>query len=255
MQSSLSPSVRTGSDRLRRVTATAIGVVAPVVGSVGVCAGAERFAAGALSRYAASYAGVAPLDLTLLARTDASITNVFEMLSTLSVRPEFIMRMASTRLAGRGGRAISIGAAAAPVAPRHTCGQAIRKTMERILARERRVDSFHERERLQLLLAGPDAASRAVMPAIYPVQTGARTVEMVLRRSAPSAMHADHTATNHAARGMPSRGVTAHRAPASPPMAGVNVSLAPTELARLTDQVVGAIDRRIVAQRERRGGA
>ena len=117
----------------------------------------------------------------------------------------------------------------------------------RVFAREVRREALTRDYRSTIVrdTSAPAAASAPAVP------DPARPVEFVLRRTAPAIeqderrRRAPDVRTDVFARAQTSPG---DRQPAAP-----TIPLSPTELARLTDDVVQAIDRRFIAHRERRG--
>lgn len=117
------------------------------------------------------------------------------------------------------------------------------KLLQRIVARERRV---------QTTAAMPDVlrAALALAPAPVPLSR-ARPVEMVVRRQRTAA---DDTTRSRPAAPRPEQDPWLVPPVAVRAAAGAASSmLSATELGRVTDHVMRAIDRRFVAQRERRG--
>lgn len=248
--------IRTGAGALRCTTQRTIGAVLSLCGSVGRAAAADTFAAGILSRHAAEHACVPPMDLALLARPDANVTNVFEMLATLDIRPAFITQLASAMRAPGGTG--SPGPTPFVTPPRPTArpsaaAAAARAIFERIFARERRIEVV--RDRIESL-AVPPAQVPATLWAAEPQRhvTAPRLLDMVPRRAGtpptPQPPPAPAPPTTAAIPGPILARNTAASGARTPAMA---IPLSASDLARLADQVVGAIDRRIVAQRERRG--
>jgi hypothetical protein len=124
-----------------------------------------------------------------------------------------------------------------------------RAVLQHVLAREIRRETLTRDRRSTVVrdvLGRPSAAAP-------PAPDAARPVEFILRRTAP--------AIDKTEREQPPAEVRADVfarafAPAAGlPQAAPAIPLTPTELARLTDDVVRAIDRRFTAHRERRGVA
>jgi hypothetical protein len=128
----------------------------------------------------------------------------------------------------------------------------LRNLIERIFARERRIESTTTiREMLARVVAERGVAEERPAAAC-PVRRPAPAIEMVVRR--PIAPTPPEATASVPVRVKPqtddwSAGPARPRAFA----AATPIPLTPTEIGRLTDQVVSAIDQRFVAYRERRG--
>jgi hypothetical protein len=141
---------------------------------------------------------------------------------------------------------------AAATAPRPTVQAMQISLLDRIFARERRIESTTTvREMFERIIAGRGITrDRAGAPS--PAQRPAPAIEMVVRRQI--AMQPAETPLwrsgvrpeSDDGHAVPTR---LRKAESTPP-----IPLTSAELGRLTDQVVNTIDRRFVAYRERRGG-
>lgn len=245
--------LQTSAKILRPITRASMGVLHPRCLSLASASQAETFALSILRRHSSTYAGVAPVEAILRARPDTTVANVFQMINALALRIDLVSQRASNQRAPGTSRSLPsptftlVGAdrERLPASP----GQAI---LERLFAREHRIESLLERELAQAPSAansGDRATAREV-----PVPAGWLPVEMVVRREVvsqraePPSRSARETAS------------TATRSPAVPdaarpiPFAPAATLLSASEMGRITDEVVRTIDRRIIAQRERKGG-
>jgi hypothetical protein len=141
---------------------------------------------------------------------------------------------------------------AAATAPGQTAQSMQIGLLDRIFARERRIESTTTvREMLERVIAERGVTTDRV-GAPPPAQRPAPAIEMVVRREI--AMQPAETPLRRSGvrpeiddwRAAPTRLLKAE--PIAP------IPLTPAELGQLTDQVVNTIDRRFVAYRERRGG-
>ena len=244
--------IRTAAGDLRRATHATTGVVS-LSDAAGSTAGAEAFAADVIARHAAGFAGVAPMELTLIAPRDSSVTNLFEMMATLAIRPSFVLRVAANaRNATSGSHSAAAGGSSrrtvgGPLTP----GARVR-VLERLFARERRIETIGGTAPAWRNTASIDADGTPGQPPRDPLTA---LPEMVLRRrdAAPPAR-----AEVAPPRDLRQDAGVSRPVPAAPAANGMRVpaaalALSSRELRQLTDEVVGAIDRRIIAQRERRG--
>ncbi len=247
--------LQTSAKILRPLTRAAMGVLHPGCLSLASAARAETFALSILRRHSSTYAGVAPVEAILRARPDTTVANVFQMINELAVRIELVSQRASNPRAPGAGRSLpsptfTLRSAApdrSPASPGHTI-------LERLFAREHRIESLLlERE----LAPAPSAtgSSDRTTAREAPVPAGWSPVEMVLRKEVGPSQRAEPPSRS-ARESAPS----ASRGPAGPevvrtiPFAPAVTPLSAGELGRITDEVVRTIDRRIIAQRERKGG-
>jgi len=236
-----------------------MGVLHPGCLSLASAAQAETFALGILQRHASIYAGVAPVEAILRLRPDTTVANVFQMINELALRIELVTQRASSERAGNqrapgAGRSLpsptftlrSAAPERSPASPGHTI-------LERLFAREHRIETLLERE----LAPAPSATGSGDRATAREAPVAARSsyVEMVLRKEVGLVQRAE--APSQSAR---ERAHLVSRGPAGPgvartiPFAPAATPLSSGELGRITDEVVRTIDRRIIAQRERKGG-
>ena len=248
----LRSSVRT----LRPATQPSLGILLPACATLGSASGAESFSAAALSRYAADYAAAPPVDLALRAQPDLSTTNVFQMLATLALRPTFVTRLMS---AGRTEEGTAPSTTPAPAAAQASPGQSrhtasMRTLFERIFARETRIEAVPQIPERELL--APPLTTVHDQPRRFEedvARRGSPPLEMVARRTLVPAPSVDRQPrTDEPSPRAPGRDARGSDVPA-PSRPGTDVPFSPGDIGRLTDEVVRAIDRRIVAERERRG--
>ncbi len=246
--------LQTSARRLRPLTRASTGVLHPGCLSLATAARAETFALGILQRHSSTYVGVAPVEAILRARPDPAVANIFQMFNALALRIELVSQRASNQRAPGAGRSLPAPAFTfkrtdrerSPTSPGHAI-------VERLFAREHRIESLLERE-LAPAPSATDSSGQATARAA-PVPAGWSPVEMVLRKEVGPSQRAEPPSRS-ARESAPS----AARGPAGPevvrtiPFAPAATPLSAGELGRITDEVVRMIDRRIIAQRERKGG-
>lgn len=246
--------LQTSANRLRPLTRASMGVLHPGCLSLASAARAETFALGILQRHSSSYAGVVPVEAILRARPDTSVANVFQMINALALRIELVSQRASNPRAPGAGRSLPAPAFTfkrtdrerSPTSPGHAI-------VERLFAREHRIESLLERELAPAPpVRGPGDRATAREA---PVPAGWCPVEMVLRREVvPSQRAEPPPGPARASASTSARGPAGAEIARIIPFAPAATPLSASELGRLTDEVVRTIDRRIIAQRERKGG-
>lgn len=217
----------------------------------------ELFVLRILERYASGCAGVAPVETILRARPDPAVANVFHMASVLSLRLRSLHEApAVERVTGSppppharsSGRPV-------PSGPPRPAFQPSRALFERIFARENRIETIVEREPTPGTSSASSAEQRRAPPGSFASPSWSPPIPMVLRRDGapreqPAAPQAPRDISSALARGSAGAGEARVR-PIGPPQGALAFSA--SDLGRLTDEVVRAIDDRIVAQRERKG--
>jgi len=246
--------LQTSAKILRPITRASMGVLHPGCMSLASAARAETFALGILQRHASVHAGVAPVEAILRARPDTTVANVFQMINELSLRIELVSQPASNQRAPGAGRPLP-----APTftfrraAPERSSASPGHTILERLFAREHRIESLLERELVPVPPAtgsGDPATARE-----DPVPAGWSPVEMVVRREVAPSQRAEPPSRSERERApSTSRGPEAADARRVIPFAPAATPISASELGRLTDEIVRTIDRRIIAQRERKGG-
>lgn len=246
--------LQTSAKILRPITRAAMGVLHPGCLSLASAAQAETFTLGILQRHASIHAGVAPVEAILRLRPDTTVANVFQMINELALRIEFVSQRASNQRAPGAGRSLpsptftlrSAAPGRSPTSPGHTI-------LERLFAREERIESLLERELAPAPLA-TDSGDRATAREA-PVPARSSYVEMVLRKEVGQSQRAE-SPSRSARESTPlvSRGPAGTGVARTIPFAPAATPLSSGELGRITDEVVRTIDRRIIAQRERKGG-
>ena len=138
-----------------------------------------------------------------------------------------------------------------PAAPRPIVPIARRDLLERIVARERRLDSATTIQSIvERVTTTRERQRSVVLPAIN--FKPAPAVPMVTRRIAPAAPSGENPKPPQPPRS-PFDDWTAAPARLRTQAAASPIPLTPAELGRLTDHVVNVIDRRFIAHRERQG--
>jgi hypothetical protein len=137
-----------------------------------------------------------------------------------------------------------------PPAPFPAAGRSVEHvTLQRLLARELRRDTL-TRDRRGAIVREPSPNPASAEPhAADP----ARPVEFVMRRAAPQLERDERGRLIADARPPVLASAPVIHGSTRPAAAAPTIPLSHSELARLTDDVVGAIERRFVAHRERRG--
>jgi hypothetical protein len=244
--------LQTSAKNLRPATRASTGVVHPGCLSLASAARAETFALGILRRHCSAYAGVAPVETILRARPDTTVANVFQMINELTLRIELVSQRAPSQRAPVARRSLPLpqftlrGAdhERAPTPPSHAI-------FERLFAREHRIETLPKRD-LAPTPSPTHTGDRATAPEA-PVPTGWSSGEMVLRREVVRERAAPPSRTLRDSASTTVRGPSGSDAVRTIPFAQAATPFSASELGRLTDEVVRTIDRRIIAQRERKG--
>jgi hypothetical protein len=241
---------------LRPATRPTTGVLLPASGVFGSAADTEGFVMEILSRYAGEFAGVAPVDAVLRALPDTNISNVFQMIATLALRPALVIRLTSLLRSAPGvtARPAPSGNATPVWGPHRATTTASRTIFERVFARTQRIETLPALGDNPML--SPSRPERnGVSPQRRWDTAWAPIPAMVLRHSPASSQEGEELGHPNAVEPTPTPafGAAPARATRFAPVPMPPMSLSSSELGRLTDEVVRAIDRRIIAQRERRG--
>jgi len=127
------------------------------------------------------------------------------------------------------------------------------RMLERIIAREQRVHAITTLRDATNAAIAANAPPNSAQPT--PPPSAARSVEMVTRRppAPPPATTPEPKPSFPPTLRAPAQVWAMPSPPPRPGAPATPIPLSPAELGRLTDQVVRAIDRRVVATRERQG--
>jgi hypothetical protein len=178
------------------------------------------------------------------------------MMATLSVRHAFVTRLLSIFGSRAHQPRTGTPIAAAPARmPKPGVARASRLAFERIFARERRMDAVPGPATASLPPSALMADDQIPRPSAFPISMPHQDALVLHRNPATSPRREDmrsvQTAATKPVAAAPD--ASGSRGTSPVPQPGSPVPLSPGELGRLTDEVVRAIDRRIVAQRERKG--
>lgn len=238
-----------------RATRQSTGILLPRCAWFGSAGRTESFALGIVSRYGAGSAQVAPVESVLRATALSSASDIFQMITTLSVRPAFVTRLLATfRTSGPGPDATPLPVMPSPRIVEREVARTSRLVFERIFARERRTDAAPVPAEAMLPSPLSETSSNARSPSALDWREPHDV--MTLRRSptASSPREAARPAVAAARLPLPNGNArSGSRAAVNPPPSRSAVQLSAGDLGRLTDEVVRVIDRRIIARRERKG--
>ena len=228
-------------------------IAAPTRRRGGMRCATGAFVARLLERGAVVLATVRPLQMALRAAAGGSETTLTHLTAGVDLRFTFTTVL-SPVIRSRSRRepmsawlpAPAIVAAGEATEPQET------SLLERIMSRERRIEVYHPAPPASAAFS----AAVAMVPANMrsPAPPSATHSELVVRRSVVVLPPAEREAPTESSPFSP-RGERLHhrrtadvKGPARP-----TIPLSPSELTRLTDDVVRVLDSRVVAHRERRG--
>jgi len=207
-----------------------------------------------LGRHGRGYAAVSPLDRVLRLQRPGVAVNRHQHIH----RPMFLRLAFAPRTPPPP---IQRAAAATPgwwramervvTETRRETTREVATLIERLVARERRIETRVESPPPMVAITKNEAASTA--PAAVPPF---RAADMFVVRRSPTVSSAqEHATPEPAAAALRPVPVTAEGSRRQPAVgaASMPIPLSPAELGRLTDEVVRSIDRRLVSYRERHG--